>query len=108
MVPDTTTISVLPWRPQQGPVARFYCNIKNPDGSAFCGNFFFSIRRRHTSSLRDWSSDVCSSDLTATVEVDDASALAAREDDALVESVAVRSEERRVGKECRSRWSPYH
>src|SRR3712207_3505187 len=23
-------------------------------------------------------------------------------------SVAVRSEERRVGKECRSRWSPYH
>src|SRR6266496_3108218 len=25
--------------------------------------FFFSSRRRHTSSLRDWSSDVCSSDL---------------------------------------------
>jgi len=23
-------------------------------------------------------------------------------------SVLVRSEERRVGKECRSRWSPYH
>src|SRR3712207_7824908 len=23
-------------------------------------------------------------------------------------SVSVRSEERRVGKECRSRWSPYH
>ena len=23
-------------------------------------------------------------------------------------SVAARSEERRVGKECRSRWSPYH
>src|SRR3712207_7627841 len=23
-------------------------------------------------------------------------------------TVAVRSEERRVGKECRSRWSPYH
>jgi len=23
-------------------------------------------------------------------------------------SVAIRSEERRVGKECRSRWSPYH
>ena len=22
--------------------------------------------------------------------------------------IAVRSEERRVGKECRSRWSPYH
>src|SRR5690349_25103386 len=27
------------------------------------GFFFFSSRRRHTSSLRDWSSDVCSSDL---------------------------------------------
>src|SRR5579871_5536771 len=26
-------------------------------------SFFFSSRRRHTSSLRDWSSDVCSSDL---------------------------------------------
>src|SRR5204862_5404074 len=25
---------------------------------------FFSSRRRHTISLRDWSSDVCSSDLT--------------------------------------------
>src|SRR5437868_6394548 len=28
--------------------------------------FFFSSRRRHTRSKRDWSSDVCSSDLTAT------------------------------------------
>src|SRR5699024_4450671 len=27
--------------------------------------FFFSSRRRHTISKRDWSSDVCSSDLTA-------------------------------------------
>src|SRR5690349_22158001 len=26
-------------------------------------NFFFSSKRRHTRSLRDWSSDVCSSDL---------------------------------------------
>src|SRR5438067_10705799 len=26
--------------------------------------FFFSSRRRHTRSKRDWSSDVCSSDLT--------------------------------------------
>ena len=25
-----------------------------------------------------------------------------------IEQVAERSEERRVGKECRSRWSPYH
>src|SRR5580700_8856835 len=32
-------------------------------GSVFF--FFFSSRRRHTRSLRDWSSDVCSSDLNA-------------------------------------------
>ena len=29
-------------------------------------------------------------------------------DDAAREIVSDRSEERRVGKECRSRWSPYH
>src|SRR5699024_11879787 len=29
----------------------------------FCFFFFFSSRRRHTRSKRDWSSDVCSSDL---------------------------------------------
>src|SRR3982750_4044625 len=28
-----------------------------------CEGFFFSSRRRHTMSDRDWSSDVCSSDL---------------------------------------------
>src|SRR6266496_1400831 len=36
-----------------------------------CANgiiFFFSSRRRHTRSLRDWSSDVCSSDLDQRVE----------------------------------------
>src|SRR5699024_11463973 len=30
-----------------------------------CALFFFSSRRRHTRSNRDWSSDVCSSDLRA-------------------------------------------
>src|SRR5438034_11849446 len=34
------------------------------DGLSF---FFFSSRRRHTRSLCDWSSDVCSSDLSARV-----------------------------------------
>ena len=29
-------------------------------------------------------------------------------DDCIIMSGARRSEERRVGKECRSRWSPYH
>src|SRR5438034_7487321 len=31
--------------------------------------FFFSSRRRHTRSLCDWSSDVCSSDLIGGLEV---------------------------------------
>ena len=43
---------------------------------------------------------------------DDANALEAalqlKDKDPEGTSVAVRSEERRVGKECRSRWSPYH
>src|SRR6266496_3154993 len=39
--------------------------------------FFFSSRRRHTRSLRDWSSDVCSSDLLIPriIRVDDAGAV---------------------------------
>ena len=28
--------------------------------------------------------------------------------DGYAQSIVLRSEERRVGKECRSRWSPYH
>src|SRR5690349_22714081 len=34
--------------------------------SLFFCFFFFSSRRRHTRSLHDWSSDVCSSDLFST------------------------------------------
>src|SRR5207249_8318729 len=37
----------------------------------FCScwwRFFFSSRRRHTRSKRDWSSDVCSSDLAALAQ----------------------------------------
>src|SRR6478672_11107552 len=36
-------------------------------GEVVCA-FFFSSRRRHTSSDRDWSSDVCSSDLADDAE----------------------------------------
>src|SRR5438445_3318011 len=88
--------------------------------------FFFSSRRRHTRYWRDWSSDVCSSDLfsvgalrraifskwhpgktvhrTAPTENPKAHRRRARDLDATPES-GPRSEERRVGKECRSRWS---
>ncbi|MDR0320663.1 MAG: glutamine synthetase family protein [Treponema sp.] len=35
LFPDPVTLAVLPWRPGPGRVARFYCDIKNPDGSVF-------------------------------------------------------------------------
>jgi len=38
LFPDPGTLSVLPWRPQQGRVVRFYCDIKKPDSSAFWGD----------------------------------------------------------------------
>src|SRR5437868_13082215 len=84
--------------------------------------FFFSSRRRHTRSKRDWSSDVCSSDLghrqynSAHGPREKAGQAEDREqnctDDVPNTLVALdapqplwfRSEERRVGKECRSRW----
>src|SRR5574340_1281815 len=69
--------------------------------------FFFSSRRRHTISFGDWSSDVCSSDLTLPALVVQSQALLHAEAVLLVDDHQ-RSEERRVGKECRSRWSPYH
>src|SRR6267142_3488055 len=71
--------------------------------------FFFSSRRRHTILTCDWSSDVCSSDLMfgvlgslpnmVSADTNRPSRFAHR---------LSRSEERRVGKECRSRWFPYH
>src|SRR3546814_7026732 len=91
--------------------------------------FFFKQKTAYEMRISDWSSDVCSSDLMGSLgllgptlpEVYGGAAanhvaygLVARE----VERVdsgyrsAMRSEERRVGKECvstcRSRWSPYH
>lgn len=38
LFPDPNTLTVLPWRPQQGRVVRLYCNIKYPDGSVFVGD----------------------------------------------------------------------
>src|SRR5258707_375729 len=91
-------------------------------------------RRRRTRYWRDWSSDVCSADL-GLVRGDREGAVAIVDDAGAVEHCAMvernrhgdgvvrvleqlggvaqrdgetRSEERRVGKECRSRWWPYH
>src|SRR5690606_39342151 len=100
--------------------------------------FFFSSRRRHTRFSRDWSSDVCSSDLRQSNPLDPSSQAhwtryvatglesthmtllrvaepqeerahrLEREFQAVLDAAvdAVRSEERRVGKEWRSRWGP--
>src|SRR5699024_12010090 len=87
-----------------------------------CVLFFFSSRRRHTRSKRDWSSDVCSSDLRVAgmirlVIADDHPVVRAglramfqAEDDIdVVAEVSTgpdaRSEERRVGKEGRCGWA---
>src|SRR5256886_2871837 len=97
--------------------------------------FFFSSRRRHTRFDCDWSSDVCSSDLVALKvirpELANQQEVLRRFKQELILARQVthknvirifdlgeaegikfismdRSEERRVGKECRSRWSPYH
>src|SRR6267378_7198955 len=69
--------------------------------------FFFSSRRRHTRSLRDWSSRVLFRSNNASDVHAHASFLVRASQHQVVASV-LRSEERRVGKECRSRWSPYH
>src|SRR5437762_9438758 len=74
--------------------------------------FFFSSRRRHTRYIGDWSSDVCSSDLQPAL-----AALTTEEgrerwlEDEPSREIHVelaRSEERRVGKECRGRgWAEW-
>jgi glutamine synthetase len=38
IVPDASTLSVLPWRPQHGRVVRFFCNIRYLDGRPFEGD----------------------------------------------------------------------
>ena len=35
LFPDTDTISLLPWRPSHGRVARFYCHLQTEDGEPF-------------------------------------------------------------------------
>src|SRR3546814_7281585 len=102
--------------------------------------FFFKQKTAYEMRISDWSSDVCSSDLTkpacdvakggtmskhGLVEFDAVLAIARRgsfraaalelglSTTALSNAIAkLRSEERRVGKECvstgRYRWSPYH
>src|SRR5690606_40925392 len=92
--------------------------------------FFFSSRRRHTRFSRDWSSDVCSSDLTQInkewisdkirFSYDSIKRLRInyfyqRKNNKFIKldiyeifKILKRSEERRVGKECKYEWMQYH
>src|SRR5436190_18550213 len=71
--------------------------------SYYPSDFFFSSRRRHTRSLCDWSSDVCSSDLRVGFHPP-ALLTAFFDDHHHVADGVNRSEERRVGKESGTRW----
>src|SRR2546430_15186259 len=89
-------------------------------------NFFVSSRRRHTRFDCDWSSDVCSSDLTIVSaraskfltirsRVNAVSPWRANSNKSMPDKTwsasaacEYRSEERRVGEEGRSRWAPYY
>ena len=46
--PDPTTFQVLPWRPESNAVARMFCEIKRPDGTAFEGDPRNVLRRMVT------------------------------------------------------------
>ena len=35
LIPDRSTVSLLPWRPSHGRVVRFFCDIIRPDGTPF-------------------------------------------------------------------------
>src|SRR5947199_3534024 len=112
-------------------VSRFEMHLRANAVRRFAYLFFFSSRRRHTRCLSDWSSDVCSSDLRhrqeGRVPREDLGRgqgrrqghhRGDREGQPRAEGAqevagggqqgaprALRSEERRVGKECRSRRS---
>src|SRR3712207_8910814 len=93
--------------------------------------FFFPRKSRHTSFGRDWISDLSSPDLRPAEGPPAPPEAASRQAATPARPteprrgrarrtrpqppppprrvvVPSRSEERRVGKECRSRWSPYH
>src|SRR5213075_3372725 len=72
--------------------------------------FFFKQKTAYEITRRDWSSDVCSSELARVLAA--RTALIAAGATVLAPCPHAGSEERRVGKECallcRSRGSPYH
>src|SRR5215467_14946610 len=75
------------------------------DDSVF---FFFFKQKTAYEITRYWSSDVCSSDLASSIWPRSTRSACCTCTSPTTRAGASRSEERRVGKECRSRWSPYH
>jgi glutamine synthetase len=43
--PDPSTFQLLPWRPEEGGVARMFCDIQTPDGAPFDGDPRFILKR---------------------------------------------------------------
>ena len=66
-----------------------------------------SITNRESASLDKYLQEIGREDLI-TVEEEVELAQRIRKGDRVALEKLTRSEERRVGKECRSRWSPYH
>ncbi len=43
--PDPSTFAILPWRPQDGAVARMICDVVRPDGTPYEGDPRYALRR---------------------------------------------------------------
>ena len=43
--PDPATFQMLPWRPEEKPVARMFCDILLPDGSPYPGDPRYALKR---------------------------------------------------------------
>src|SRR6187431_1364633 len=88
------------------PNAEQHIRIAKAISAFFC----FKQKTAYEITVRDWSSDVCSSDLRTAESSGRADTTTVKRPGSML--TPLRSEERRVGKECgllcRSRWSPYH
>jgi len=45
LYPDYNTFEIFPWRPQQGKVARLFCDVYKPDGTPFEGDPRYVLKR---------------------------------------------------------------
>lgn len=45
LIPDLDTFVIFPWRPQNGKVARFLCDVVKPDGTPFAGDSRYILKK---------------------------------------------------------------